>query len=233
MTGAVAIMMAEDEEGADAFRGVFRSLNEVLVEADHPPHNEPEQLESTDTFQAQLWGYSGLHYLRRVAAYLTLEGRLPDSEPVEGAADDPVLQRLYARYDDYLNHSGKGLRQMLRRAPVKPQFEHLMLHSDAEGVYIPCTLADVIFDRAQPQREGLGGMVGSSLSLLSECRHIGAALSLPDDLDPESDEVWENADALPAVGEPWQRFGITTFVLTRLIRACELSKRTGAAVVFT
>ena len=226
-------MSREAEEGADAFRAVFRSLNEVLVEAGHPPHDEPERLESADTFEAEMWGYSGLHHLRRVAAYLALESRLPDSDQVEEAVDDPVLQSLYARYDEYLNQSGAVLRRLFRQVPVKPQFEHLMLHSDAEGVYIPRKLADVIFDRAQPQREGLGGMVGSSLSLVSECRRVAGALSLPDDLDPESDEVWENADGLPAEGEPWQRFGIATFVLTRLIRACELSKRTGAAVVFT
>lgn len=232
MTGAISIMASGDDEGVSAFKGLFLSLNELLAEVGESPHVEPEHLDTADTFEAQMWGYSGLHHLRRAAAYLALEGRLPASDQVD-ALEDPVLKRFYADHSKYLDRPRPGLLSFLRKSPQKPDFEHLILHSDAEGVYLPRELSDVIFDPAQPQREGLGLMVGSSLYLLSECRQISTALAIPSDLDPESDEVYDNAEALPTDGEAWQRLGITTFVLTRLLRACELSKRTGAAVVFT
>lgn len=184
-------------------------------------------------FQAQMWGYNGLHYLRRVAAYLALEGLLPHSDQLDQVTDDPVLNRFYAQHSQFLDRPKPGMWNLFRKSPQKPQFEHLMLHSDSEGVYLPREMSAVIFDPAQPQREGLGCMVGSSLALLSECRQVATALEIPTGLDPECEEVWENADALPGEGQPWQRLGITTFVLTRLLRACEVSQRSGAAVVFT
>ena len=232
MTGAIAIMASGDDEGVSAFKGLFLSLNELLAEVGQSPHDEPEHLATAHTFEAQMWGYSGLHHLRRAAAHLALEGRLPASDQVD-ALQDPVLKRFYADHSKYLDRPRPGLLSFLRKSPQKPEFEHLILHSDAEGVYLPRELSEVIFDPAQPQREGLGCMVGSSLALLSECRRISTALGLPSDLDPESDEVYDNAESLPLDGEAWQRLGITTFVLIRLLRACELSKHTGAAVVFT
>lgn len=44
MTGAISIMATEDEEGVEAFKGLFLSLNELLAEVGEPPHFEPERL---------------------------------------------------------------------------------------------------------------------------------------------------------------------------------------------
>ena len=233
MTGVLSIFERDDPEGAQAFRDIFVSLNGVLAEAGQPPHQEPLGLASEKTFEAQSWGYGGLHHLRRVAAYLSLEERLPASDIIDDAVEDPVLKRLYELHTDYLNGKPKGLQSIFSRTPEKPPFEHLLLHSDAQGFYLPRHLDSVVFDDAQPQRESIGGMIGSSISLYEECCIVARALELPNGLEPESDEVWENADDLPQSGEAWQRFGISTFVLTRLLRACELSKATGAAVTFT
>jgi hypothetical protein len=233
MSGVLSIFERDDPEGAQAFREVFASVDEVLAEAGLPPHEEPRDLPPEQTFEAQSWGYGGLHHLRRVAAYLTLEGTLPNSDVIDEAMDDPVLRRLYDRHTAFLNGRPKGLRGIFTKLPEKPPFEHLLLHSDAEGLYLPRQLDAVVFDDAHPQREGIGGMIGSSVALYEECRVVARALELPVGLEPERDEVWENAGDPPQAGAAWQRFGITTFVLTRLFRACELSKATGAAVVFT
>ena len=93
MTGAISILAREDDEGIAAFKGLFQSLNELLVEVGQSPHDEPQVLDPADTFEAQMWGYSGLHHLRRVAAYLALEGRLPASDRVDEASEDPALRR--------------------------------------------------------------------------------------------------------------------------------------------
>jgi hypothetical protein len=233
MTGVLSIFERADPEAAQAFREAFISVNEVLADAGQPPHHEPAGLPPDKTFEAQSWGYGGLHHLRRVAAYLSLEGTLPPSDLVEEATDDPVLKRLYDLHTRFLNGRPNGLRRIFSKGPEKPPFEHLLVHSDAEGFYLPRELEAVVFDRAQPQRESIGGMIGSSIALHAECRTVARALALPESLDPESEEIWDNAENPPEAGAEWQRFGITTFVLTRLLRACELSRSIGAAVVFT
>jgi hypothetical protein len=214
--GLLSELEAEDPEGADYHRGVIGSLNEVLSEAGHPPHSEPVGLPSEQTYSAQMWGYGGLHHVRRLAASLALEKRLPLPCSYEEASNDPILDRFYSLHERFrTSKSRSGLSALFRKAPEKPPFEHLILHSDAEGFYLPRQMESVVFDNAQPQRSGLGAMVGSSVALLDECRNLAAALGIPEGIDPEADEVWENAENPPGEGQPWQRFGVETFVLTR------------------
>jgi hypothetical protein len=68
--------------------------------------------------------------------------------------------------------------------------------------------------------------------LLGETRRIVEALGLPDDLDPESDEVYEAAGAETPASEGWRRYGVETYGCLQLLRAAELSVRTGSAIAF-
>jgi hypothetical protein len=68
--------------------------------------------------------------------------------------------------------------------------------------------------------------------LLTETRSIAAALGLPEDLDPVSDEVFEASEAATPASEGWQRYGIESYVCLRLIHAAKHSMRTGAAIAF-
>lgn len=232
--GLLSQLLTEDDEGAKFHEIVLSNLNSVLLEAGLEPHQEPQDLADSETFSVQSWGYGGLHFVRRLAAYLTLENRLPTVGVYEGIADDQVLEKFNVQHSGYLTRSERsGILSFLRKAPVKPAFEHLILHSDSEGFYLPRFLADVVFDQAQPQRGGLGAMIGSSLGLAAECDVLCKALEIPPDLDCEAEEVWENAESPPKAGELWQRYGVETFVLTRLRDACACSNRTGAAIVFT
>ena len=81
------------------------------------------------------------------------------------------------------------------RARPKPKFQHLLWHSDAEGFYLPRDFEDVILDTAEPQREGIGYMVGSSVRLLAECRELAGLISLPDDVDLEGEEMCKAAES--------------------------------------
>ena len=56
--------------------------------------------------------------------------------------------------------------------------------------------------------------------------------SLPEDLDPDSDEVSEASDAETPASEGWQRYGIESYVCLRLIHAAKQSIKTGAAIAF-
>ncbi|MFG3093927.1 hypothetical protein [Streptomyces sp. NPDC048202] len=107
-------------------------------------------------------------------------------------------------------------------------FDHLVHHSDCEGYYVPIEFDHVIVDKAVP-----GGYLGSSVRLLAETRRLAEALGLPEDLDPDSEEVFDAADADEPTAEGWQRYGVESYVCLQLLRAARLSVSTGAAIAFT
>lgn len=170
----------------------------------------PGEVRSTDF---EMWGYSGLHAVRRLAVHLAADGRLP--EPLdEGrrATDDPLLTEVY------------------RSVPGDPPgpFDHLIHHSDCEGYYVPVDFARVIVDEKAP-----GGPLGSSVRLLAEVRRIAEAIGLPEDIDPDSEEVVDAADAEDPDAEGWRRYGVESHDCLRLLEAAKLSVETGAAIAFS
>lgn len=170
----------------------------------------PAEVRSTDF---EMWGYSGLHAVRRLAVHLAADGRLP--EPLDEdrrATDDPLLTEVY------------------RSVPGDPPgpFDHLIHHSDCEGYYVPVDFARVIVDEKAP-----GGHLGSSVRLLAEVRRIAEALGLPEDSDPDSEEVVDAADAEDPDAEGWRRYGVESHDCLRLLEAAKLSVETGAAIAFS
>ncbi|MFF9573109.1 hypothetical protein [Streptomyces sp. NPDC014685] len=187
-------------------------IGELLERAGAQPWTGPGPAEARGT-DFEMWGYSGLHAVRRLAVHLEAHGRLP--EPLDGsqrATDDPLLIEVY---------------QSLPGDPPRP-FDHLIHHSDCEGYYVPVDFAPVIVDE-----KVLGGHLGSSVRLLAEVRRIAEALGLPEDLDPDSEEVIDAADAEEPAAEGWQRYGIESHDCLQLLAAAKLSVATGAAIAFT
>jgi len=221
--GYLADMLANDEEGADSFREDLARLNDFLASANLPPHREPEQGEVSSF---DMYGYSGIHYLRRIATYLDLRGNLPPPGG-ENASKDEVM-------DEYCRLAGQkesGFISRLFRRPPRPRtFDHLLLHSDAEGYYLPQDFSSVLYPPDSYQIPG--GMIGSSVRLLDECKRLAAAIQVPLDLDPEAEEVWEACDSQGQGDQQWQRYGIESFVCLRLFNACNRSLRQKAAIVF-
>jgi len=223
--GIVADLKRNDPEGYQHLREEFQRLNQFLLDSGLEQHREPEDLLEEQVFSCQMWGYSGLHRLRRLAAHLALGGPLPD--PVNSdASKDPIVERYYA-----LASGSQGfLARLLRNKQDKLQFEHLMMHSDAEGYYLPQDFSSVLYP--DEQMKIAGAMVGSAPRLLEECRRLAAAIKLPTDLDHESDELWGAADQPDLTDASWKRYGVEAFSCLRLIRGCEASLATGAALVF-
>lgn len=203
---AIQVGGFDDEEDLE----MFEPLSQALVAEGLAPHVEPRDLGPDGAFSCGMHGYSGLHHLRRLAAYLGQNLPVPGPGTSESASD-PVLRDYY----DLL----------------APGFEHLLLHSDAEGFYVPVKFEEVIFP--DEDLEVPGAMIGSAAKLLEECTRLAQWLELPLEIDPESGEVWD-AVANPSAtdGPKWRRFGVESFICIRLIRACEASLRTGAAIVF-
>ncbi|HOA74813.1 MAG TPA: hypothetical protein PL151_20805 [Phycisphaerae bacterium] len=221
--GSLAYLLVNDAEGAASLREDFSRLNAFLGSVGLEPHIEPQDCA---VFSCDMYGYLGLHYLRRVAAHLDLEGVLPPP----GQEDDFQDEAMEAYYLSASRPSGGWLDRFFGRRPMNRTFDHLMLHSDAEGFYLPQTFPQVLM---APDKFGVpGSMVGSSVRLLEECRRLAQALELPLDLDPESDLVWDATQTQGQGDTQWQRYAIESFTCLRLHKACIHSLETGAAIVF-
>lgn len=208
-----------DDETLAYLEDQFEVINDLLESFGLPAHKEPYELEASRIVSLDMYGYSGLHYLRRVAAHLALAEELPPPGDEE-ASGDPVLSDYYQLYDEHLAEGKAGAMR----------FQHLIIHGDAEGYYLPVDFPEVI--HADPSLEVAGDLIGSSPRLLAECLELAEALELPDDLDPEGDEIWEAAETQGEGEAKWQRYGIESHTCAALIRACRASVKTGAAVVF-
>jgi hypothetical protein len=222
--GILADLRENDEEGYEYFRSQFEVLNSYLHQLNIPAHAEPEDC---DVWSCEMFGYSGLHYLRRVAAHLDTNGRLPPPGD-DDSSKDPVLAGYYQAAE---GAKASFMSRLLGRQKIQRKFDHLVLHSDAEGFYLPIEFQDVIFP--DESLEIAGGMVGSSYQLLKECKRIAAALEIPDDLDETSDALWEAADSQGEGSLKWERYGIESFSCVCLMRGCRKSIETGASLVFT
>jgi hypothetical protein len=100
-----------------------------------------------------------------------------------------------------------------------------MVHSDAEGVYLPIDSQEVIFDDVP------GAMIGSSYRLKWECATIAASLELPLDLDLdiEDEDAWKAR--IPS-GRTLDRYPLESGMCLALYQASCHSIRTGAAIRF-
>ena len=222
--GYLADMLENDEEGAAWFREEMQKVNLLLTKLGLRPHAEPEDC---SVFSVDMFGYSGLHYLRRIAAHLNLRGTLPSPGDVN-AAKDPIISEynslLDARRPSFLGRLFGGRR-------IVGEFDHLLYHSDAEGYYLPQEFKDVIFP--PDSLEIPGAMIGSSYRLLDETSRLASVLELPIELDPESQEVWEAAETQGEGTTKWKRYGVESYVCLRLHHAAKHSIQHGAAIVFT
>ncbi|PQO41409.1 hypothetical protein [Blastopirellula marina] len=214
--GILADLKTADEEGYDHIREQLSLVNQLLAANQLPAHNEPEEI---PVFSCGMFGYSGLHYLRRIAAHLLVNDAVP--EPcVDQPTEDPAM---FDCYDEIATMQDA-------RSDEWKRFDHLLCHSDAEGYYLPQEFDEVLFDLDDL---GVAGFqVGSSVKLLQECTTLAAALGMPTDLDPE-DPIFYEAATNQGTGAGWQRYGMECYSCIRLISAARHSIEHGAAIVFT
>ena len=160
-----------------------------------------------------------------MAAHLDQTGTLP--KPGDATApQDPLL----AEYSRWFGKKELSWTDQLRGNVRARTFDHLILHSDAEGFYLPTDFSEVLFPpSAFPVA---GAAVGSSVRLLAECQRLAEALDLPTQLDPEDSRVWEASEHQGQGNVRWERYGIESFTCLRLVKAATHSLETGAAIVF-
>lgn len=200
-----------DYQGFKYLQSVFSAINQALANEELPTYREPANLKRTWSVKLKC---SYIHYLRRLAAHISLRNSLP-----EPSLDDPAADPCYREYLETM-----GLTAM------KWRFDHLFFHSDCNGFYLPVDFEDVLFPEL-----GLnipGDMVGSSYRLRDECHRISERLALPLDLRLTPEEFQDgpmrnNSDHL------WKKFPVESYVCFILYWASIISIATGAAIVFT
>jgi len=223
--GMLADLRENDEEGFEYHRVALEQLSSFLVDRGLPAHHEPLDCE---VWSGDMIGYSGLHDVRRIAAYLDAGKPLP-SPSSKNSAQDPCLEAYYA---SVVRGSPSMLARLFGRSPrFRHQFDHLIVHSDAEGYYLPTDFDEVLFPPAD--LEVPGGMVGSAQRLLAELDRIANALEIPPTLSDSSEELWEAADSPVMTGKVWQRYGRESYGCVVLREGCRRAITSGAALVFT
>lgn len=213
--GIVADLLVHDPEGAEHFQQEFATLSRYLTSSGLQPHIDPTDVE---VWSGEMYGYSGLHCLRRLAAHLHYTKKLP-APGNEDSAEDPLLQRYYQEFNDSKGGQAFGA------------YDHLIVHGDAEGYYIPQDFEEVLI----PGDSYLvaGGMVGSSQRLRDECKQIAAALQLPLELDADDDRLFNAAESQGSGAAMWERYGRESHSCLCLYQAACHSLSKHAAVVFT
>jgi hypothetical protein len=211
--GILAQLRGEDLDAFGFYLSQFEAVNEVLQLNGRPLHQEPSDARC-ETWSCEMYAYSGVHYLRRIAAHVWTNGRLP-SPGDDDAAEDPACHRYYDSVED-------------PSTPPRP-FDHLMLHSDAEGFYLPQLFSPVIY--TTEEQDVMGNIIGSSVALARELEQLAELLHLPLDIEPDGPEIWEALELQGSRRKGWQRYGIESFTCLRLYQGCVRSMRTGAALV--
>jgi hypothetical protein len=225
IVGILADLKDQDEEGAEHYRAQFEAVNQALKAEKLPIHQEPETLESS--YSGDMFGYSALHHLRKIAAFSWAGFDLP-TPWTEDPTKDPIVQEYY----DSLGERKPSLLSRFFGKPrlASPRYDHLMFHSDAEGYYLPQDFDAVIYPH--PRLKIAGGMIGSSVHLKKECESLARLLELPLDLDPESDEVLEAVEEPGKASTKWKSYAKACHACLRLWGACDFSLKNRAAIVF-
>lgn len=225
-----------DEEGAEWLREDFDHLNTLLRAAGLPEHQEPRDLDGREPLEFEMYGYSGLHYLRRYASLLWA-GETPT--PVPQGADHTHGSRVDAYWQELSAAYGKAAEAdrwplVHQSSDGRPNFDHLLFHPDHSGFYLPVDFKPVVI-APDPDDDQDQIYACSSVALGRECVRLAESLGLSLDMDPESEKLWfapENVGNLPPDAPRWQRFGIESFTCSRLYHACRASVETGAALAF-
>lgn len=209
--GILADLKEADDEGFAYCLEQFEIVSKVLRAEGLEEHIEPQELDGV--FSCGMFGYAGLHYLRRVAIHMAL-GKATPPPGTRDAHMEPALNQEY--WDRF--QRGEVLK-----------YQHLIIHSDAEGFYVP-----VDFERplVVTNLQLAGGMLGSTQRLQAECRDLAGILGMPVDMDHEADEIYKAIDNQGEGRSTWQQYGVETFTCLRLLAACAASLRTKAAIAF-
>lgn len=148
--GLLASLDQLDAEGATWFREQINKVYKVLEDEGTPPFTEPETVPVRAFKSVSSYPYSFLHYLRRAYAFQREGLPLAPADSPISETDFEIIQDASSLFDS-----------------------HLLVHSDAEGFYVPVEFDDPIFSDDIP-----GAILGSSQGLLRELVKVAPFLGI-------------------------------------------------------
>lgn len=187
----------------------FSDLNKVLSEHNIPTHMEPDHIDEEKHFGMNMH-YTALHKLRRVAAWVAVNGKLPD--PCEEYKNDMTVITYY----------DKAAREIL-------PFQHLVDHSDCDGFYLPYDFERPLTFSANHQYVAFS--TGSSQKLKEECEQLAEKMGFDLTMDVYTDEMKNALSGEDRTGAFWKKYAIECFVCHQLHQAAIRSIESGSAVV--
>lgn len=217
-----------DEDESDSLRTYVDEVGAVqraLADAEQPGWEEPVKL-AEDFDGYEMLGYSGLHYLRRIAAHLAAGRELPPPGD-EDAPEDPLLMAAYERGPQHAVIVDGPLEIIGTPEDAVSSYDHLLHHNDTQGFYVPVDIAPIVID---PRVVGIA--IGSSYRLRDECLELAARLGIPDNLQPDDQLLLDAVDGKLAAPVGWQEYPVESFVCVGLLHAAQHSIDSGTAAVF-
>lgn len=210
----------KDRVAVREIRRDLKKINKVLEAEGLPEHHEPEQVPGGKVWKCRIAG-DYLTPLRRLAAHarrrmLQGEGDFFEEWPQPWDAvyvrgfEDPVL-------DEYYREGGMT-------------FEHLMYHEESKGFYLPVEFDEPLWPEDEALRKELGGWIGSTKWLLSDCEEVAGMIELPTDLEADS-KCFDDAVASAAkLGQGWWQYRTEAERCLKVIAACRKSLEWGSII---
>jgi len=201
--GLLADLQRREDVVAQELEREFEQLDRVLKKNGLEPHVEPREMELWEREFSSL----DLHCLRRLAANFDLSDELPAPGNDDNVDDDGPMNRYY----ELAAGKKSFLTRMLTPAStIERHFDHLIVHRDNDGFYLP-----IDFERPIDYHSRLSGpgWIGSSVRLLAECEILTARLALPD------------ARAM--------NYDRESTCLKLILEACHKTRETGSALILT
>lgn len=216
----------KDRRAVREIKRDLKKINEVLKGQKLPVHLEPEDLNGKQSWHCRIAGHPYLGPLKRLAAYVRQEVIREDyaetvgltewpaawAEDWEAASNDPVFRHYYTDASEL--------------------FDHLMYHSESKGYYVPIDFSCPLHPRGDSFEE-LGGQIGSTQGLLSNCVEVARVIGLPDDLEPDSKCFRDATESADELGDGWWRYENECRICLSLIQACRQSLELEAVIVFS
>lgn len=234
--GILSDLLQHDIEGAKSVAEHFAEINDVLTASGLNAHTEP-----TDcvVWSADGFGYSGLHSLREVAGHVWKGKPIPQDTVFTGQ-ETPNSDDLFNEGLPFVLEENKQpwftrlLRRGGRKAP--PPFSHLVIHSDAQGYYVPIDFPLPLIPKNMRDETAYLWPLGSVQRLRGELHTLIKSLEIPDGLSSNDDSLMElleaEANAPRISGHLWEAQPVATYSALILREACEASIETGAAIAF-
>ena len=232
--GVLADLLENDEEGASWVAGHFTEINELLKANGLQEHAEPEKC---DAWSRDGYGYSGLHALREIAGLVWMNENIPHDVLLTGT-DTPYEEKLFATaLPLVLGEDKRGwVSKLFRKKQEAPSlhFLHLVVHSDAEGYYVPVDFPLPLVPSVMTEDSASIWPLGSVQQLKRELITIKSHLQIPDGLTSQSENLEEllESDDQRKSGLGWEAQPIATYSALIMLEACEASLKTGAAISF-